>query len=1106
MNKRLLCFIFFILILSPPIAMAETAAESGGINLLCDFIEGKAAANYYTAAVDYSQTLYAVIAAYDDDILLKVKIKEFKPETGQPDGTSVIIDNIPTADEVKAFLWEADKLSPLAAKSSNDPINWEYADIYVSTEGNDSNDGSAFAPYKTIQKAVSKARTLNPNRDITVSIAGGRYEIKTPISFSFLDSGKNSNKIIYKGAENLSTVISGGQQLGGFTSVPDTPYYETDFASENFIYEFYINNHRAKPASSEYKYQPKDIYDDPQTPEALDGFIFDNLPYDFENCDGMFMANAFEWKYSMAPISDFFTLDGMKIATGIQPYSTWYPEFLKVEYPVYFINHISLLDRPGEFYYDKENSKLYYYPFENEDMGNAIGYIPVSEGLISINGSNNSNKVKNLSFENITFKHGLWKLPWEIGYSSNQAENYAVDPAITAGEHDWMKGWDYIAPAQFKASYADNIELKNSKFENLSAVAAGFTDGVTNSEIYGNSFYDIGAAAVTIGRGSHINWYNSGDLKLCKYIDVNNNFIRETGQIYQSSPAITAYYVNNCKINNNDIENVPYSGISLGWGWGNSEPLCSYNEIAYNRIVNVMGALWDGSHIYTLSEMPNTVIHDNYMSRTDNSFGGGGVYPDEGSAGLSIYNNLTENARSWNIDWGRRNITYSNNYVEFLKEKITAANGFNEIDNTQRAGFTVYSSHSPQTLGIINNAGLEPEYQHIKDDFHEKPENIFSSDLEWYFSDNSFVVRAGEMLTEPGTYYDGSDWNEFDGLGNGTDWGGRRLAIGYGGSPEWVTYKITVQNSGFYNLYTRTGTDAKHSKCTIYLNNILAASRVPLNVKAMGNVWTECQTTYLTTIYLEAGVENLLKYEYADGYWNFDSLVFEPIADPDPFYAAESFNYNIGGNEIAFKNFPEANESNVNGGEGWKSKWSKNKPTDSGYPLDFLDDNIPGFYPWSDRTVAFSYSSYNLYREFENPIYMLKNKTIRLKYDIMSQFSDRNGLMLGSIFIGSQRLNDSKMRPTVRVDRNNLVYGAKELDIGNSYWYTYLAELTINAVGQDKIRLKVFPRGDPEPILWDGELNVELGGAPITYAGFEIGASSYFSDLQIYEVLAANPG
>jgi hypothetical protein len=772
------------------------------------------------------------------------------------------ISSIGLLSNAYACLWSSVNISVDAMRTN----------IYVSQDGADDAEGTQANPFQTIGRAILKVREINADMtgDIIVHIGSGTYTLSEPINYAVEDGATNGYRIVYMGEEDMSTALSGGMEVTGFSHVSSQPYWVTDLSLNDYLYEFYINGHRAKVASSKYKYQASAVYDDPATEYEKDGLVFSNnmLPLSFDNVEGMLLSNTAEWIYNLIPIESFTQTSEEKIVTCRQPYANWYNTLLQPYHPVYFINHMSLLDEPGDFYYDKKSQKLYYYPMDGEQPSTSVGYVPVSEGLINIMGTESAT-INNLTFTNLIFKHGQWKRPWSEGFSVVQAENYIDNP----DDYTWYSQWGLIIPAQFQVSFADGIEVKGNNFENISAVAVGFLDRVTNSYIKGNLFYDVGAAAATIGRGTHEESLNHNAINICRNITISNNLIREIGQTFQSSAAITAYYVNQCVITHNDIAYVPYTGISLGWGWGNNEPLCSDNEISFNRVDNVMHSMWDGSQIYTLGDIGGSIVKGNYTDRSDMECGGGTYYPDEGSTNVVCSGNVFDRPRISKFNWHYLGVQYTDNYVQLLKEK----DSYGEINSEQRAGFSVYPERNwpPEAQAIIDAAGLEVDYNYLIDRFNSQlhPANIFKTYLPRYISDTVHITIAPgrDFITEGGAgvaYFDNTDWNAFDGYGDGPDWGGRNWTIGYDGPPEWMQFKITTDVTSDYMVILEAAT-LEDAACDIYMDGELV---IPRGVVKGSGDWFLDTHSYVGDIHLQEGQEYILKFEFNTGAFNFDGM------------------------------------------------------------------------------------------------------------------------------------------------------------------------------------------------------------------------------------------
>lgn len=87
----------------------------------------------------------------------------------------------------------------------------------------------------------------------------------------------------------------------------------------------------------------------------------------------------------------------------------------------YVENAMELLDQPGEFYYDQDENTIYYYPFSAEDMTTAETYVGEKEFFMEIKGSSEKDRIKNITFENLSFKYGVWNEPSEKGMFTIQA-------------------------------------------------------------------------------------------------------------------------------------------------------------------------------------------------------------------------------------------------------------------------------------------------------------------------------------------------------------------------------------------------------------------------------------------------------------------------------------------------------------------------------------------------------------------------------------------------------------------------------------------------------------------------------------------------------------
>ena len=112
------------------------------------------------------------------------------------------------------------------------------------------------------------------------------------------------------------------------------------------------------------------------------------------------------------------------------------------------------------------------------------------------------------------------------------------------------------------------------------------------------------------------------------YFEVADNWIYDSTVEYQSAVGIFAGYVFNSTIAHNTLENLAYTGISVGWGW-NQVTFAGGNQIANNSINGVLAAFRDGGNIYTQSHMRGSSITGNFVQHDGNAYGM--IYTDGGS-------------------------------------------------------------------------------------------------------------------------------------------------------------------------------------------------------------------------------------------------------------------------------------------------------------------------------------------------------------------------------------------------------------------------------------------------------------------------------------------
>jgi len=141
---------------------------------------------------------------------------------------------------------------------------------------------------------------------------------------------------------------------------------------------------------------------------------------------------------------------------------------------------------------------------------------------------------------------------------------------------------------------------------------------------------------------------------------ISDNDISLVGVEYEDEPGIFIGYSKNTAVTKNNIHNLPYSGISSGYGF--YEPsYMSGNSYTDNYVHDVMQVLCDGGAIYTENNQGTSTsfgqVSGNLMTNVQPGPGGlagghQGYYPDLGTGYTETRDNVFYNIGSnWYNSW-----------------------------------------------------------------------------------------------------------------------------------------------------------------------------------------------------------------------------------------------------------------------------------------------------------------------------------------------------------------------------------------------------------------------------------------------------------------------
>jgi hypothetical protein len=619
---------------------------------------------------------------------------------------------------------------------------------YVSPTGSDDNPGTEAAPFRTITKARDAVRLINSNMsgDIYVYLRGGDHRITSTITLGPQDSATNGHRIYYQAYPGESPVLNGAVRVTGWSQHKGS-IYKAALNRTTKLRNLYVNDARAVMASKTIG--SKGGYGTYSVTAGQAGWAWtsgsnsdgikysaSDLPAIASNKDDLEIVNGTTWNENIVCSRDVVTTqDNARAILLQQPYGAiaqlpgWGAGF-NVSGTHKVFNAFEFLSSAGQFYFDKTTGTLYYYVRPGEDMANADVEAPVVEKLLEISGTSNAARVKNLTFQGMTFANTDFNL-YGVGESRGKASVQGATVFIAYGSGDWHSSKYEIIdtlPGAINASNADSITFAGNTVKHCGSEGIVMANDVINSKIIGNFITDIAGSGITMGHPQHVYLgdggshakFPSGVEGICTSNAISNNLLYDVSTLpgFGGHSGITAFFVTALEITHNQIQTTAYNGINLGWGWRNftNSTTCKNNSISGNRFINTLNRLHDSGAVYTIGQMPGTTINENYVKGIPPASSGPtyGLHNDEGSA------YITENDNVLDIDPG---VKYTINCEDFgQKHDLTILRtyatvnkmGANPPSSKIDPPIAVPDNVWPLTqYGTCVNSGIQEEYRSI---------------------------------------------------------------------------------------------------------------------------------------------------------------------------------------------------------------------------------------------------------------------------------------------------------------------------------------------------------------------------------------------------------
>ena len=605
--------------------------------------------------------------------------------------------------------------------------HWLLADeIWISPKGSDFNDGTRQFPKATLTSALRQAREWRRTEDnriqggITIYMEGGTYAFYEPVFIRPEDSGTKESPTIIHSVDDEKVILSGGISIKGWKKqgkvwVADVPVFNgrpLDFR------QLWVNGKKAVRARDVEDFEKMNricSVDEKNEILYVPAVSIRRLIDNKGNLKAKYAEMVLHQMWCVANLrirsvevqGDSAAIRFHQPESRIQFEHPWPRPMVTTDghnSAFYLTNARELQDVPGEWYHDIDARKVYYYPREGEKMQEAEVIVPAVETLVRVEGTLDR-PVCHIRFEKITFSYTTWMRPSEKGHVPLQAgmyltDGYRIDPKMQRNYLNHPldnQGWLGRPAAAVRVVAARQIDFERCRFEHLGSTGLDYEEAVQGGVVRGCLFRDIAGNGLLVGSFSpaahetHLPYDPADRREVCTQQQINNCYFTEIGNEDWGCLAIAAGYVGDVNIEHNEISEVPYSGISLGWGWTQTVNCMRNNRVHANLIHHYAKHMYDVAGIYTLGSQPKSYVTENcvhsiykpgYVHDPNHWFY---LYTDEGSSFITVRDNWTEGEKYLQNANGPGNVWENNGpkVDSVIRERAGLEAGYKDLLNIQ---------------------------------------------------------------------------------------------------------------------------------------------------------------------------------------------------------------------------------------------------------------------------------------------------------------------------------------------------------------------------------------------------------------------------------------
>jgi parallel beta-helix repeat protein len=523
--------------------------------------------------------------------------------------------------------------------------------LHVATNGNDAASGTPTrrvgdGPLATIEAALRKARSTGSKDGVTILVHEGTHHLAAPIVLTPEDSGTGSaTPLIIAASGNEKPILSGGIRLTNWTQIQPGLWQCDARAQLGARWQFrslFFNGRRATRART------------PNEGEwfRMDGARFNDQPFQFK-----FRAGDIRPAWAAAGDVEIVALEkwtsvrqfirDVNTTSNVVTLSGGSSSHTRESGAQYFVENASdAIDMPGEWRLDQQTGVVSLRT-GGPDPNTMEVIAPRLTELVQFKGDIPGQKVvRHVVLRGLTFADTDAPIAAD-GYRDTQAAVAVPGDIYGEGMTDCL--------------------IEDCTFTRLAGYGVDLGRGCQRNRIVGNQFFDLGAGGVRVGETT----VRTEAFDATHSNQITDNQMHRLGRLFPSAVGVFVIQSASNHVAYNHIHDLFYTAISVGWTWGYRESPCHDNVIEFNHLHDIgQGLLSDMGGVYTLGPQPGTVIRSNLIHDvTSFTYGGWGLYTDEGSTGILLEGNIVFRCKSagFHQHYGKENIV-RNNIFAFNRE------------------------------------------------------------------------------------------------------------------------------------------------------------------------------------------------------------------------------------------------------------------------------------------------------------------------------------------------------------------------------------------------------------------------------------------------------